>query len=157
MKALQGWISGVTKPSYAANVEGGGGKVLLMPSGHDTLNISVGIDDRISTSSATVSTWDDRKLEDYEALGRAKRQEYDAAIELMDSFIGRRGVFLPRMIIVDDEGNYIETTNRTKLPRISKMKKSLLLGYKPYKGGMPLTNPADIEAELLRMYENRQV
>ena len=157
MKALQGWISGVTKPSYAANVEGGGGKVLLMPSGHDTLNISVGIDDKISPSSATVSTWDDRKLEDYEALGRAGRQEYDAAIEIMDSFIGRPGVFLPRMIIVDNEGHYVETTNRTKLPRISKMKKSLLLGYKPYKGGMPLTNPAEIEAELLRMYENREV
>ena len=27
-------------PRYAANVEGGGGKVLLMPSGHDTLNLN---------------------------------------------------------------------------------------------------------------------
>ena len=36
MKHLQGWISGITMPKYAANVEGGGGKVLLMPSGHNT-------------------------------------------------------------------------------------------------------------------------
>ncbi|KAB2866130.1 MAG: KamA family radical SAM protein, partial [Bacteroidales bacterium] len=29
MKHLQGWLSGVVRPNYAANIEGGGGKVLL--------------------------------------------------------------------------------------------------------------------------------
>ena len=49
MKHLQGWISGVTVPRYAANIEGGGGKVLLMPSGHDTLNVETQIDSKISS------------------------------------------------------------------------------------------------------------
>lgn len=144
MKALQGWISGITKPVYAANVEGGGGKVILMPSGHDTLNTSTSIEDHISESYATVSTWDDRKLMDYEALGRATREEYNEAIAIMDKFIGRPGAFLPKIIIIDNVGRHLETTNRTKLPRLTNKKKSVFLGYKPYKGDMPITNPADI-------------
>lgn len=148
MKALQGWISGITKPVYAANVEGGGGKIILMPSGHDTLNSSLSIDDKISESHATVSTWDDRKIVDYEALGRAERDEYDSAVEIMDRFIGRTGVFVPKIIIIDKEGNHLETTNRTKLPRIKKQKKSTWLGYKTTGKVMPVTNPADIEYQL---------
>ena len=144
MKALQGWISGITKPVYAANVEGGGGKVILMPSGHDTLNTSSSIEDHISESYATVSTWDDRKLKDYEALGRATREEYNEAIATMDKFIGRSGVFLPKIIIIDEAGRHLETTNRTKHPRLKNKKKSALLGYKPFKDDMPVTNPADI-------------
>ncbi len=154
MKALQGWISGVTKPVYAANVEGGGGKVILMPSGHDTLNTSVSIEDHISPSYATVSTWDDRKLANYEALGRASREEFDAAVETMDRFIGRKGAFLPKIIIVDSNGRHIETTNRTKLPKLKKNKKSELLGYKPFVAGMPLTNPVDIIDQLERLFAN---
>ncbi len=154
MKALQGWISGITKPVYAANVEGGGGKVILMPSGHDTLNIAVNIEDHISESFATVNTWDDRKLSSYEALGRASKEEYDQAIRVMDRFIGRSGVFLPKLIIVDSQGKHIETTNRTKLPRIKSNKKSLLLGYKAFYNGMPLTNPVDIKSELERLFAN---
>lgn len=152
MKALQGWISGVTKPTYAANVEGGGGKVILMPSGHDTLNMAVNIDDKISQSHATVDTWDDRKLLRYEALGRATREEYVHATEIMDKFIGRPDIFVPRIIIIDEEGKHIETTNRTKLPTLKKAKKSILLGYKPFRNEMPITNPADMEKELDRLY-----
>lgn len=143
MKHLQGWISGITVPRYAANIEGGGGKVLLMPSGHDTLNTDISIDDKISESYATVYTWDSKKIIRYEALGRATREEYDEAVRVMDTFIGRKGVFLPRIIIVDGSGNHLETTNRTKLPVFEKSKKAGLLDYELFDREMPLTNPMD--------------
>jgi lysine 2,3-aminomutase len=152
MKHLQGWISGITRPDYAANVEGGGGKVMLMPSGHDTLNASVNIDERISESHATVGTWDSRELYNYEALGRATREEFEGAVRVMDKFIGRKGVFVPKVIIVDRYGNHLETTNRTKLPSISSMKKAELLGYERKNTKMPITNPADIADELDKMF-----
>lgn len=148
MKHLQGWISGITLPRYAANVEGGGGKILLMPSGHDTLNIENNIEGKISESYATVTTWDGKELFKYEALGRATRKEYDEAVKIMDTFIGRKGAFLPKVIIIDDKGKHIETTNRLKLPVIEKLKKSELLEYNLNNGEMPLTNPADIAKEL---------
>ncbi|MBN2862210.1 MAG: KamA family radical SAM protein, partial [Bacteroidales bacterium] len=148
MKHLQGWLSGVTVPRYAANIEGGGGKVLLMPSGHDTLNINTKIDDRISESYATVVTWDGKELVSYEALGRSSREEFETGVKIMDAFIGRKGAFLPKLIIVDEEGRHIETTNRTNLPLFENMKKSELLGYKLHDHEMPLTNPTDAFSEL---------
>ncbi len=148
MKHLQGWISGITVPRYAANIEGGGGKVLLMPSGHDTLNSETNIDDKISESYATVTTWDGKELLRYEALGRTTREEFENGVKIMDAFIGRKGAFLPKLIIVDDKGRHIETTNRTKLPSIEKIKKSELLGYDLFKNDMPLTNPVDIFEKL---------
>ncbi len=149
MKHLQGWMSGSTVPRYAANIEGGGGKVLLMPSGHDTLNEGNTIEDKISESYANVYTWDGKELFHYEALGRSSRKEYHEAVKIMDEFIGRKGVFLPKVIIVDKAGNHIETTNRTKLPKLEKLKKSALLDYKIFRNDMPLTNPVDIEKELM--------
>ncbi len=148
MKHLQGWISGITIPRYAANIEGGGGKVLLMPSGHYTMNDEDEIDDKISESYATVVTWDGKTLYRYEALGRAKRNEYEKAVKIMNDFIGRKGVFLPKIIIVDENGEYVETTNRTKLPVFERFKKSQLLEYEIYDKGKPLTNPAKISDEL---------
>ncbi|HUW93695.1 MAG TPA: KamA family radical SAM protein [Bacteroidales bacterium] len=148
MKHLQGWISGITVPRYAANIEGGGGKVLLMPSGHDTLNEDKNIDEKISESSASVFTWDHKRIIKYEALGRATRDEFDNAVKIMDEFIGRKGVFLPRIIIVDEHGNHLETTNRTRLPVFERSKKSTLLGYELHTHDMPLTNPSEI-ADLL--------
>jgi len=148
MKHLQGWISGITVPRYAANIEGGGGKVLLMPSGHDTLNDDSSIDDRISESHATVYTWDNKKITKYEALGRATKHEFEEAVKAMDSFIGRKGVFLPKIIIVDDNGNHLETTNRTKLPIFERSRKTQLLGYQLYSHDMPITNPHEIEEKL---------
>ena len=154
MKHLQGWISGITVPRYAANIEGGGGKVLLMPSGHDTLNLETSIDDKISESFANVFTWDHKKIARYEALGRATREEYEKAVGIMDRFIGRKGVFLPRVIIVDEKRNHLETTNRTKLPVFEKSKKARLLDYELFTSEMPLINPAEaydeIEAAFLR-------
>ncbi len=148
MKHLQGWISGITVPRYAANIEGGGGKVLLMPSGHDTLNMDSHIDDKISESFASVSTWDHKKIVMYEALGRATRSEYENAVGIMDTFIGRTGVFMPRIIIIDENGKHLETTNRTRLPVFEKSKKSSLLGYDLYENDMPMTNPAEIKGIL---------
>jgi lysine 2,3-aminomutase len=153
MKHMQGWISGITIPRYAANIEGGGGKVVLMPSGHDTLNIKANIEAKIAESYATVTTWDGRVIHRYEALGRASREEYEHAVAAMDAFIGRKGVFLPKIIIVDENGNHIETTNRTKLPKIEKLKKSERLKYVIFKDDMPLTNPREIAEELEILYE----
>ncbi len=148
IKHMQGWISGITVPRYAVNIEGGGGKVLLMPSGHNISDLEDTLEDKISESYATISTWDNKKIIRYEALGRATRQEFDEAVSIMDSFIGRKDVFRPRIIIVDYNGNHIETTNRTKLPVFEKSKKSVQLGYEMQRDEMPLTNPADIEKEL---------
>jgi lysine 2,3-aminomutase len=152
MKHLQGWISGVTRPNYASNIEGGGGKVLLMPSGHDTLNTGRIIDEKISESYATVYTWDNKQLLLYEALGRSTISEYDASVNIMEEFIGRKGVFLPKVIIIDEEGNHIETTNRTKLPNLEKFKKSELLNYETFEKEMPLTNPVKIKNILDKLY-----
>ncbi len=143
MKNLQGWISGITMPRYAVNVEGGGGKVVLMPSGHDTMNTKVNIDEKISESFANVYTWDDKTIRKYEALGRATKKEFLEGKKIMDKFIGRKKVFLPKLIIIDDEGKHIETTNRTKLPKIEKMRKAEMLDYELFKKNMPLTNPLD--------------
>ncbi|MEN6568892.1 MAG: KamA family radical SAM protein [Rikenellaceae bacterium] len=148
MQNLQGWISGITVPRYAANIEGGGGKVVLMPSGHDTLNLGHKIDEKISESFATVYTWDNKKILRYEALGRTTYEEFKAGVEIMDRFIGRKGVFLPKLIIVDENGNHIETTNRTKLPTLEQIKKAELLEYEVFKDDMPLTNPALIQQQL---------
>ena len=148
IKNLQGWLSGITIPRYAANIEGGGGKVLLMPSGHDTFNLGNGLEKKISESFANVTTWDGREFYRYEALGRAKREEFKEAVKIMDDFIGRKGVFLPKIIIVNDEGKHIETTNRTNLPVLEKIKKAERLEYEILENDMPLTNPADIVDEL---------
>jgi lysine 2,3-aminomutase len=71
----------------------------------------------------------------------------------MDAFIGRPKVFLPKLIIVDNNGNHIETTNRTKLPSIKQIKKAEWLGYDLYVNNMPLTNPAVIEESLNASFE----
>lgn len=153
IKHLQGWISGITMPRYAANIEGGGGKVLLMPSGHDTLGSNSPIDEKISESYAMVSTWDGKKIYRYESLGRACREEFEEAVGIMDRFIGRKGVFRPKVIIVDQEGNHLETTNRSKLPVFETLKKTQLLGYEVQKKDMPLTNPAKIVDILEKRYK----
>lgn len=154
MKHLQGWLSGIVRPVYAANVEGGGGKVLLMPSGFDNLNVNTVIDDRISESFATVHTWDDKNFYNYEALGRSTRSEYNRAVAIMDKFTGRHGVFVPKVIIIGKDGEYIETTNRTKLPKFEKQRKATLLGYEINGvSNMPVTNPAKIAKKLDELYK----
>ncbi|MCK9254848.1 MAG: KamA family radical SAM protein [Bacteroidales bacterium] len=153
MKNLQGWVSGITTPRYAANIEGGGGKVVLMPSGHDTLNLGINIDDEVSESFATVNTWDNKRIENYEALGRTTQEEYDNAVKIMDKFIGRSDVFKPRLIIVDENGKYITTTNRDGLPKLKKLKKAELLNYELNGHGLPITNPKKHENLLNKLFE----
>lgn len=148
MKHLQGWISGITMPRYAANVKGGGGKILLMPSGHDTLHTGKQIDEKISESFAMVSTWDGKNISQYESLGRTSYEEFEEGVRCMDAFIGRKEVFKPKLIIIDSKGVRVETTNRTKLPEIGNPKKCSLLEYFPFENGMPLTNPQDAIDEL---------
>ena len=72
----------------------------------------------------------------------------------MDKFIGREGVFRPKIIIVDKKGKHIETTNWTHLFKLEKIKKSARLGYEVFKDDMPLTNPADIADELEKQFIN---
>ncbi|MCF8381191.1 MAG: KamA family radical SAM protein [Bacteroidales bacterium] len=153
MKHLQGWISGIAIPRYAGNIEGGGGKIVLMPTGHDTLHKNLGIDKKISESYAMVYTWDGKEFSRYEALGRTNFKEFEDGVKIMDSFIGRSGVFVPKLIIVDNEGKHIETTNRTKLPSMEKIKKSKLLGYDLHGKNMPITNPNEILDELKKHYQ----
>ncbi|MEG1556657.1 MAG: KamA family radical SAM protein, partial [Bacteroidales bacterium] len=124
MKHLQGWISGMAIPKYASNVEGGGGKILLMPSGHDTFNTGMTIEDKISGSFAAIHTWDHRTILHYEALGRASQEEYDEGMEMMNKFIGRKNVFRPNIIIIDQNGQAIKTTRKKKLPSFEKLKKT---------------------------------
>lgn len=154
MKHMQGWLSGVSIPKYAVNIEGGGGKVLLMPSGYDNLNLEIKIDSKISDSYATVSTWDEKELRRYEALGRTSYEEFVEGVKIMDAFIGRKGVFLPKLIIVDKQGNHVKTTNRTKLPKFEKIKKRKLLEYEAYINDMPLTNPSEIKDVLDYKFKN---
>lgn len=148
MKHLQGWISGITVPRYAANIEGGGGKVLLMPSGHDTLNLKENIESKISESYATISTWDQRTIFRYEALGRASRKEFAEAMNVMESFIMTPHVFQPKLILVDANGKHLETTFRSRLPGFERSRKSTLLNYQQERNGLPLTNPATITTHL---------
>ena len=154
MKHLQGWISGITLPKYVANIEGGGGKVLLMPSGHDTFNKEIKVDDEISESYAMVTTWAGKEFKRYEALGRTNYEEFENGVKIMDAFIGRKGVFVPKLIIVDNKGQHIETTNRIKIPTLERIKKSELLGYDLYDKTMPVTNPTDILNEIEKQFEN---
>jgi lysine 2,3-aminomutase len=152
IKHLQGWISGITTPRYVANIEGGGGKVQLTPQGLNTFNKEVRIDEEISDSYAVVNTWVGKKLTKYEALGRTTRKEFDEGVKIMNDFIGRKGVFVPKLIIVDKEGNHLETTNRKKLPAFNSLKKSELLDYNLFTDKMPLTNPADAADKLEREF-----
>ena len=112
------------------------------------LILNTGIENKISESHAAISTWDHKEIFKYEALGRATEKEFSDAVKIMDDFIGRKGVFLPRLIIVDEEGNHIRTTNRSKLPVYDTRKKSEALGYELFTNDMPLTNPALIIKEL---------
>lgn len=152
MQNLQGWISGVTIPRYAVNVEGGGGKVFLMPSGHDTVHSGKKLDGEIAGSAAPVTTWDGKIIQNYESLGRATETEFENAVAIMDRFIGRPGVFVPKLILVDEAGNFLGTTNRKRLPKLGKIKKSSALNYKIHHKNMPITNPVVVARKLEKEY-----
>ena len=72
---------------------------------------------------------------------------------MMDKFIGREAVFSPKIIIVDEEGKYQMTTNRSRLPKIRKLKKAQLLGYELNGNELPITNPANHKEMLDSLFE----
>jgi lysine 2,3-aminomutase len=148
IKNLQGWISGMARPVYAANLTGGGGKVLLMPSGHGQLNSGMFSLPIGNQHNGTMTTWDDRIIDNYEALGRASGGEYDEACRVMNEFIGRDGVFKPCLNIFDEAGDFVETTNLDMNTKMDNHSKTSLLDYIAYQEDMPLTNPKLITAEL---------
>lgn len=156
IKNLQGWMSGMYRPVFAANIEGGGGKVLLMPSGHDTANTGENIEDNIYDGSANVSTWDGRIMKRYEALGRANKKEYNEAIEIMDKFIGKKDSFYPCLNIIDNNGEYVETSNRGFMPNLSNARKSEFLEYTLDENDMPITNPALISDRLDEAFDKSE-
>jgi lysine 2,3-aminomutase len=152
MKHLQGWISGTVRPNYAANVEGGGGKVLLMPSGHDTLNLLPDLEAKRAKPNVRVKTWDDKVITDYEALGRCTVPEFEASVRVMDEFIGRSGVYVPSLILVDSEGKSMYATN-FRLPNLDNERKSTILDYDIVgEDGFPWSNPAEISDYLDKEY-----
>jgi len=155
MQHLRGWVSGVAIPNYASNVDGGGGKILLTPTGYDKFNSEANIDGSASQKYENAITWDGKNLGRYEALCSVTQEEFDNAIKIMDEFIGRKGVFLPKVNIVDSEGRIVETSFSIKLPEIGKIKKSELLGYSLYDKQMPLTNPTDILNELETRFQQQ--
>jgi lysine 2,3-aminomutase len=156
MKNLQGWISGMMRPTYAANVEGGGGKIVLMPSTHHTLGDETDIEDKIGPSQVYIQTWDKRDFHNYEALGRTTQKEYEESVKIMDKYIGREGIFAPCLILNDKDGHYIKTTNRDTLPKFSNTEKAHLFEYGAQENGMPITNPHVLCEELDKLYyENK--
>ena len=156
IKHLQGWLSGICKPIYAANLEGGGGKIILMHSGHDTLNVGIDIDSDIAEDSATINTWDDKIIDNYEALVKTTEKVYDNAMKSMTQFIGRENVFMPNMIITDDDGKYLYTSNCNELPNLINIKKARLLNYKTQTDGQPITNPFLIRNELDALFAKQK-
>lgn len=153
MNSMQGWVSGVVIPRYASNVEGGGGKVNLMVGGYDEFNTGLNFDERLADPCATVHTWDNRLMKAYEALGRATQDEYSEAMRVMNEFIGREGVFCPKVLIVDDEGKVLSVSNRRTVKKYSTACRTEMLGYVFHDDKMPLTNPNDVEDDLQKRFE----
>lgn len=150
MQHLQGWVSGITVPRYVANIDGGGGKVVLTPSGHEVANggeISNGNGAELAHTSS-VQAWDGKRIDMYEDLGRTSEAEFEEAVKIMDKFIGRKGVFLPKINILDKNGKFIRATNETEIPTLRKRKKSDLLDYYINDDKMPITNPIDVENDI---------
>ena len=151
MDELLGWISGTARATYAANLEGGGGKITLTPSGYDIGN-DFPLKTQLAAASVMVRTWDERIIENYETLGRSSQEEYENALRVMDAFIGKPGIFNPFVIIVNDKGKPLKTTSKKPL-RLSFAAKSNMLGYKRKPDKMPLTNPSVITEKLDRKYK----
>ncbi len=150
---LHGWISGTCRPTYSANLEGGGGKVTLTPSGYDIFDGIKEVERKSSKTAVTVHTWDDKIIKGYEALGRATKEEYVKSRNIMDKFLGRPSIFKPAVIIVDENGSPLRTTRR-RLPVLTNELKADLLNYNKEEDGMPITNPAAIKDELNEGFKN---
>lgn len=153
MKNLQGWISGIAKPQYVSNVPYGGGKVMLMPTGHFPYPYALDIEKRYNPT-ATVITWEGNVIPEYEALGRVSQKEYVASIEVMNKFIQRPGVYRPNLIVVNDQNEILFVSN-LHFHQPTNEEKTTILHYQPYADKLPITNPATIENELNFMFERK--
>ena len=152
-QGLRGVLSGTALPTYAMNAKHGGGKVVLTPTG------LTDIFDEEYNHSLTLATWDGNVLEGYEPLGKATSDEYGAAVRVMDEFIGREGVYLPNLMIIDGDGRYTGETTNVYLPskdELSFEMRARMLNYDcvgltPVEEGVssvPETNPSRISDEL---------
>ncbi len=138
---MQGWVSGSVRPTFAVNAAGGGGKVLLMPSGY-SIDGTVPTDSFRYNPDSNLYSWDGKHFGSYSELGRTSEEEYMEAQARMDLFIERPGVFRPAVNIYSSDGRYIRTTNLQE-PQLSNKLKSELLGYElNHEQKSPITNPA---------------
>ena len=85
-------------------------------------------------------------IEAYEEMSRISKDEYRNAVEVMDDFIGKKGFFRP-CLSIEKNGKYIKTTN-IELPKLSKLKKVRMFGYRLLDNNLILTNPQFIADEL---------
>jgi lysine 2,3-aminomutase len=151
MNQLHGWISGVTMPKYASNIEGGCGKIILMPSGNGVFN-NISNTAEIPEYYTNVHTWDGNSIEKYEDLCIVSYDEFSAAMKTMDEFIGRKGVFHPFVKISGLKGQGLEMPDNAISPRIENIQKSSILGYELTDRQLPMTNPAELTNELESLF-----
>ena len=145
-KYLRGHISGPAIPNYVVNMDGGGGKVLLTPSGYAQERIAFE-DSKPYVPTHIMRTWDDTFAK-YQELLDMTEEHYNELVDAMDEFYGTTGKFRPCVNIIDQHGDYVRSTNATiKTPPI-KDKQYLhfnpnkILGYNEGPYG-PVTNPQD--------------
>ncbi len=152
---LQGWISGIMRPIYAANLEGGKGKILIMPQQVHPRELPhpLSPEEIIEHSlSSKVYTWDGNVFDNYEALGRATVEEYQYAQDVMTTFFGQEGIFKPYLILIDKDNNIVGLSRQIKVPKLNTEIKSKYFNYNFKLNGQPVTNPADLKDFLDREF-----
>jgi lysine 2,3-aminomutase len=138
-------------PKYASNIEGGCGKIILMPSGNEVFN-NISDTAEIPEYYTNVHTWDGNSIEKYEDLCKVSFDEFTMAMKSMDEFIGRKGVFHPYVKISGLNRQGLEMPDNAISPRIENIQKSRLLGYELKGWQMPMTNPAEFSNELESLF-----
>ncbi|MDO9516848.1 MAG: KamA family radical SAM protein [Methanosarcinaceae archaeon] len=108
-KYLRGHISGPAIPNYVVNMDGGGGKVLLTPSGYAQERIAFE-DSKLYAPTHVMRTWDDTFVK-YRELLNMTEERYNNLVDTMDKFYGSSGKFRPSVNIIDRHGNYVRSTN----------------------------------------------
>lgn len=137
---------GSSIPTYAVNMVGGGGKVVLTPQGDQ------GIPDFEYRLSRPMRTWDNRVVE-YEELMRVRESDYDTGMEAMSRFYGdasimdsethyidglearetSSGKYRPSVIVVDDNdpSKVLYVTNVTAPKPLGEYRKHEAMGLTP--------------------------
>lgn len=109
VRYLRGHISGPAIPNYVVNMDGGGGKVLLTPSGY-AQELSAFEDTLPYIPTHVMRTWDESFVKYTELLDMTEENYYNL-IKVMDKFYGLTGKFRPCVNLIDSFGNYIRSTN----------------------------------------------